>query len=541
MKLTTVLLIASLVNVSAAGLAQQINLKKNKISLPQLFSEIKKQTGFRVVWDSQQLKKVGQVSVHFNNTKLTDALDQTLAGTGLEYTITDRTIVIREEKVTVIDRIIRAFSDSDIRATVVDEKGVPLIGATIRVKGTNRSTNTNDKGEFYLAKLDEAAILEVSFIGFRSREVSVKEISPNVNIVLKEDASKLDEVAIEAYREGSQRLSTSSIGRVTSEELAKQPVQNPLQALMGRIPGVVVSQTTGVPGARVNVQVRGRANFDRLLTNDQPLFIIDGVPMAAGNDRVSVSSGPFGSAIGAGLGAFAGINTADIESISVLKDADATSIYGSRGANGVILITTKKGKAGPVVVNANVSTGASVVSKIPKMLNTEQYLMMRNEAFANDKLTRTNANAYDLLLWDNNRYTNFAEELIGKTAHTMDAQVNVTGGGKTSTYRVGGAYHREGTVYPGDSYADRASANFNNHSQSENGRFTMDFSGIYSVGASTLPSADLTNGILLPPNFRIYDEKGQLAWNEGGFSDGRDNPLAQFKQEYRSSMSNLNV
>lgn len=541
MKLTTVILIVSLIQVSAAGRAQQITFNKDKISLPEFFSVIKKQTGFNVVWDPQQLNQAGRISGKFNNVKLTEALDFSLQGTGLGYTIADNTVVIRKKHLSLLDRVFGIFALSDIRGRVLNDRGTPLFGATVKVKGSNRSVTTNEKGEFTINGLEETTILEISFIGYRSLEVSVRGASFRKDIVLEEDISKLDEVAIEAYRENSQRLSTSNISRVSADELAKQPVLNPLQALQGRIPGMVVTQNTGVPGARINVQVRGRANFDKILTSDQPLFILDGVPLAAGNDRVNAAAGPFGVAIGDGMGAIAGLNTADIESISVLKDADATAIYGSRGANGVILITTKKGKAGALSINANLFTGASVVSKIPEMLNTTEYLAMRNEAFSNDKAAKTNTNAYDLLLWNNQRYTDFGKLLIGNTAKTYDAQVSASGGSKTTQFRVGAGYHKEGTVYPGDQSADRSSLNFSTRTQSENGKFTMDLSGLYSVTQSDLPAVDLASAILLPPNFRIYDGKGQLAWNEGGFNDLRDNPLSQFKQQYKSSMANLNA
>jgi len=541
MKLTTILVFAVILQTSAAGYAQRLTLNTKNEPLEHVFKTISKQSGYDFVYNDFDLRGLKVSSLQLNNVSLENGLQACLEGQDLSYLIKDKTIIIKRKEKSLFSKLSDLIGFAGpVKGVVIDENGHGLPGAVIRIKGGQRISNTNNDGEFII-NVPEGTVLEISYIGYKIQEAVVTKGTTKLSISLSPDISKLDEISVEGYRKGSQRLATSNISKISGDELMKQPVSNPLQALEGRIPGMVVSQVSGVPGARLNVQIRGRANFDKNLTSDQPLFILDGVPMAAGNDKVNLIGGPFGPGTTDGLSAFAGINTADIESIDVLKDADATAIYGSRGANGVILITTRKGKAGKMRLNANVTSGVSTVTRMAKMLNTEQYIAMRKEAFANDKITPTNSNAYDLKLWDNNRYTDFTDLLVGNNAHTNDAQLTLSGGSKSTQYRIGGAYHKEGTVWPGDMSSDRGSFNLNIHNTSQDERFTMDLSALYGTNQSNLTALDLASAVVLPPNFKLYDENGKLAWNEGNLYIQKDNPLATLNQVYLSKMSNINA
>lgn len=543
MKLIMILLTTAIVQVSANSFAQRITLNETNASLTKIIDKIRQQSGYDFVYNDFDLSNALNVTIHINNVELERSLKLCLAGKDLDFEIKERTIIIKKKETNVLNIISEMILPTGpIKGSVIDADGVGLPGAVLRDKKTLKNiTVTNASGEFSL-NVEDGTIVVITFIGFKPQELRIKKGMKDIIVSLENDISKLDEVSVEGYRKGSQRLATSNISRVTAEELGKQPVLNPLQALEGRIPGLVVSQTTGVPGARLNLQIRGRANFDKDLSSDQPLFIIDGVPVAAGNDKVNGASGPYGVATGNGLSAFAGVNTADIESIDILKDADATAIYGSRGANGVVLITTKKGKAGKMVLTANLYSGISTVTSLTPMLNTQDYLAMRNEAFANDKLTKTTTNAYDLLLWDNTRYTDFAKLLVGNKARTNDAQVSVSGGSKYTQYRVGGGFHKETTVWPGDKSTDRGSLSFSILNISNNEKFTINLTGNYSVNNNNLTAVDLAGAVTLPPNYRIYDNNGNIAWNENGVvTDTKDNPISLLNQRYNGVMSNLNA
>lgn len=541
MKLTIILLFTITLQVSATGYAQKVSISTKGATLEAVLAVFSKQSGYDFIYNNFDIKGQNNVSLELKNVALEKGLDACLEGMDLTYVIKEKTIVIKKKDKTTFDKLIEAFSATKpIKGVVLDDKGLPLIGALIKNKEGKVIATTNNTGAFIL-NVPEGTYLEISYMGYKSQEIITNKNTETLSINLSQVISKLDEISVEGYRTTSRRTATGSIATIGSEELMKQPVSNPFQALIGRLPGVVVSQTTGVPGARLNIQIRGRANFDPFLTTDQPLFIIDGVPMAAGNNKVSRLSGPFGAGLSDGLSAFNGLNPSDIESISVLKDADATAIYGSRGANGVVMITTKTGKAGKLKMDANVYSGVSTVTKMAKMLNTEQYIAMRKEALANDNQTPNSGNAYDLVLWDNNRYTDFTKLLVGNNAHTNDAQVAFSGGSLNTQYRIGGGYNRESTVWPGDMYSDRGSLNFNLNSSSDDKKFNIGFSGNYSVSNSNLTALDLAGAVVLPPNFKLYDDNGKLAWNEGNIYLQKDNPLAQLNQVYLAKMSNLNA
>jgi TonB-dependent SusC/RagA subfamily outer membrane receptor len=395
--------------------------------------------------------------------------------------------------------------------------------------------------------VEEKAVLLVSSIGYRSQEVPV-DGKNFLEIRLSMVVSPLDETVVVAYGTTTQRLNTGNVGRLQAKEIEMQPVSNVLAALEGRIPGVLITQSSGVPGSAFKVEIRGQTALDLNLSRNDPLFIIDGVPFAPGNGNLSqINSAanytdPFKGLQG-GISPLNNINTADIESIEVLKDADATAIYGSRGANGVILITTKKGKAGDTRVRLNMYRGTSTVSRTMDMLNTEQYVAMRKEAFANDNITPNATNAPDILLWDNNRYTDLKKLLIGGHAHSHDVQASVSGGSNRTRFLMGAGLHRETTVYPGDLDDTRASGHVNINHSSANEKLSIQFSGYFSRDENRLPTTDLTNFINLPPNIKLYDSAGGVNWKEGGIAfssvNSFSNPLAELLKEYSVETENL--
>ena len=426
----------------------------------------------------------------------------------------------------------------------------PLVGATIKVKGTSLITYSGTNGQFILKDIASKATLVISFIGYEPKEITAAD---DAMIYLDRSTSKLDEVQVIAYGTTSQRLNTGNVTSVKAADIESQPVSNALAALQGRVPGMVVTQTSGVAGSSFKVQIRGQSALDLNLSQNNPLFIIDGVPFEPGisatNQINSAANNPTAISSG-GLSPLNAINPQDIESIDVLKDADATAIYGSRGANGVILITTKKGKPGATRFNINMYSGLSRVGNTMSMLNTQQYVAMRKEAFANDGLTPS-ANssdpgyAPDIMLWDTTRYTDFKKMLIGNTAHSNNIQASVSGGNELTQFLIGGGYHKETTVYPGDFSDDIASFHFNINHSTANKKFTILFSGMYSSDANNMPQTDLTRYINLPPNLRLYDAQGNLSWADNGVvyntlgNGDIINPLSLINQNYSSTNVNL--
>ncbi len=228
-----------------------------------------------------------------------------------------------------------------------------------------------------------------------------------IDVGMEDDAKSLGEVTVWAgYYDVRQREMTGNISKVTAEEISKQPVANPLQALAGRMPGVYIQQNSGVPGGSFNIQIRGKNSLRD--DGNNPLYIIDGVPFA---------SSPLGSMYSSLITSYgnplSNLNPADIESIEILKDADATAIYGSRGANGVVLITTKKGKSEKLNIDVNMYKGLGRVTRSMKLLNTRQYIDMRLEALENDGVEAGTDNSdQDLLQWDTTRYTDWQKNSL---------------------------------------------------------------------------------------------------------------------------------
>ena len=429
----------------------------------------------------------------------------------------------------------RLQAQTTVTGTVLGKDNLPLAAATINLQHTGSYAVTDSAGNFLITLNHPADTLLISHIGYTPAIIVVNKKKLPLTITLQEDINPLDEVVVIGYGTTTRKLNTGSTGSITATEIQKQPVANPLATLEGRVPGLTVTQNNGVPGSFYHVLIRGQSS---LLQGSEPLFVIDGVPFAPSNTPVNQLSSAAASFADGGLSPFNSINPADIESIDVLKDADATAIYGSRGANGVILITTKKGKAGKTQFTVNAYTGNSTVTRTMPLLNTQQYLHVRHEAFANDSATPTIYNAPDLLVWDTARYTDFKKLLIGGTAHTTDVQASLTGGNNNTQFLVSGTYHKETTVYPGNLADRRGAANLNINHISADKKLSVALSAVYSTDKNDINAIDLTRYINLAPDAPpLYDSTGKLNWQQGGVVF--HNPLAYLYETYTAQTDNL--
>ena len=429
------------------------------------------------------------------------------------------------------------WAQATLTGIVLSASGDPVPGATVAVKGSTVSTAAAADGRFALHTSLTGAVLAVSAVGYEEAEVRINGRTTLV-ITLQQKVAALDETVVIAYGTTTRRLSTGSVGRVTGTEISRQPVSNPLAALSGRVPGLLVTQSSGIAGSAFKVQVRGQ---NSLAQGSDPLFIIDGVPFAPGNSvtnlLTSAANVP-GSAAQGGLSPFNTLNPADIESIEILKDADATAIYGSRGANGVVLITTKKGKAGVGRLSLILYAGFSRATPTTNLLNTAQYLQMRHEGFAQDGAEPDVFNAPDLTVWDTTRYTDFKDLLIGGTAHTTDAQVSYSGGTEGTQFGISGGYHRETSVFPGSLSDTKGSFRISLQHRPVGKRFSLQFTAGYTSESNRMLQQDLTSFINLPPNYPVLeDASGKLRWEEKGTT--LNNPLAFTRYAYKAVSNNL--
>lgn len=538
MRLTVILLIVACLRVTAATYAQQVTYSGSNVSLEEVFTAVKEQTGYVFFYEGDIMRTARPVTVNANKAQLQSFLADVLRNQPLDYSMENKTIFIKKKvMVPYVNTIPGVAQVPEVTGRLVHAAtGEALIGATVNVKGTKLMVAANEKGEFTI-KAQPGDVLVVSFIGFQQREVKVG--SPRVgDIALMPASTRLDETVVQAYGYTSKRVNTGNIAKVSGKELNLAPVSNVMAALQGRVPGMIITQSSGVPGSAFKIEIRGRTQIDKTYSADnEPLFIVDGVPLSSGNSNLNLVGSAISANSTSGLSPLSTINMADIESLEVLKDADATAIYGSRGANGVILITTRKGKSGPIRVNMSYATGGSKI-KLPDLLSTKEYVAMRKEAFANDNKQMTSSNAYDLLVWDTTRDNNLPKQLVGGTASFTTAQASLSGGTPNAQYIVSGSFNRETDVYPESAPNTRAAANFKLNTRSANGKFTADFSGAYTAQENKSIASDLAMKLSLPPNYQLYDSVGGLLWNEKGIIN--DNPLASMKQRYLAKTNNLN-
>ena len=389
-----------------------------------------------------------------------------------------------------------------VSGIVTDTDGIPIPGVHVLIEGTQHGTYTNTKG-IYQISAAPTDVLSFSYVGFQTFKQTVGDRS-KLDVSLTESIMDLGAVTVNAgYYTVSEKERTGSISTVKAADIEKQPVSNVLGALQGRMPGVYLSQDTGVPGGGFTVRIRGQNSIS---SGNDPLYIIDGVPF------VTESLAGLGTGIISQANPLNAINPSDIESIEVLKDADATAIYGSRGANGVVLITTKSAKKGKTVIDLNLQSGIGRVADRVSILNTPAYLEMRNEAFLNDGVTPNEFNAPDLVQWDQNRNINWQDKLLGETAYINKAELSVSGGNTNTSFSVRGGFYKETTVFPGDNAYKRWSLNTNLNHRSENDRFHVNVTTLYTKDQNNLLGEDLTAiALLLPPNAPDFiDEQGDL-------------------------------
>lgn len=529
---------------TAIGTLQGQNMKLNgeAIPIPELFKEIKRQTGLVTTFDPAELKELPSLKLPAGNYPLSTILQKALQPYGFIYSISSKTIFVAKPSQKTLPSEKNGNDNIQVRDSVegrvTDSLGKPMEGVSVSLKGISRGAFTDKEGRYVLHNINiPNSVLVFSFVGYRTEKVPLKDRTPTKIIMHIEEVNLgIKEIVVSGgYYTVKDREKTGSIARITSKEIESQPVSNPLAAMIGRVPGIDIIQNSGVPGSTFSVQIRGR---NSLAQRSEPLFIIDGVPFAPGNTNIAIQS-----SVANGLSPFSSINPADIESIEILKDADATSIYGSRGANGVVLITTKKGKSGLTRLNIRHSQGLSDVAKKIKMLGTKEYLELRREAFKNDDIVPSTfpgntGYAPDIMLWDTTRYTNLNDLMMGGTAQTINTSLNVSGGSDKTQFMLGGSLNQESTIFVGDSRYQKGSVNFNINHRALHNKLNLAFGVNYSLESNNLFSSNALFYSNLPPNLpELYDSNGKLNWAENGASFS--NPIAFTQKDYNSYRKNL--
>lgn len=534
-----VMLIASFnlfasVNASGQSINEiKVTMQVQHESLSTALQKLQDQSSLSIFYPSAKVMVFKNINIGNVKRSVAETLDLLLKGTGLDYKQDGNKIIISEKK--PLAKPVAGEQFKRITGMVVDENGQPLPGITVRLKlDKGNSTATDENGHFHLEVNNPNDILIFSFIGYDTREIPVSNYVEGIKIVLKESVGSLNEVQVIGYGTTTRRISTGSISSITSKELSKQTVDNPLAALQGRIAGVQITQDNGLPGAGLRINIRGAYNGVST-AGFLPLYVIDGVPFTLfnGGSPASDNLNAYGvSGANGGVSPFSMISPDDIERIDVLKDADATAIYGSRGSNGVILITTKRGSKGKTVVNVNVNHGIAEVAHYIPMMDTQEYLAMRKAAFAYSGVTPTTANAKDLTVWDQNADTDWQKWLIGQTSHTTNATASVSGGDAQNDFLFSSSYRKQGTVYRGDYGANNFSGRLNAGHRSSNGKFSINASVNYSYMGTDMPTNDFVSLYNLAPNYPLYNADGSVNWTS-------TSPLSYLLQNTKAQTTNL--
>jgi TonB-linked SusC/RagA family outer membrane protein len=358
MKLTVILIMIGCLQLSAKSYSQTITLSTSNTAIDKVFTAIEKQSGFYFFYKYNEIKHAKPVTISLKNATLEQALHECFKDEPFTYTIDNKTIIVnkKEEQLVIPDKI-------TVSGQVLDNTKQPLPGVSITIKGSNTGVISGIDGK-YSIQVDDNAVLVFRFVGFKTREEPVNKRAV-INVSLDEDNQQMSEVVVVGYGNQERKNVTGAVGTVKMANIKEIKAASLDLKLAGQLAGVTVNQVTGTPGGGVAVNIRGAGSVG---AGDNPLYVVDGFPLSPGFDQYS---NPLST-----------INPDDIENISVLKDAASTAIYGSRGANGVIMITTKRAKKGESSVTVNTSTGLQSVlpkSKL-KMMTATEFAQWRTEA-----------------------------------------------------------------------------------------------------------------------------------------------------------------
>ena len=469
------LFIFSLLVVVTQAYAQQkkVNISLKNVSLEKVFQEVRRQSDYRFVYGSEEVKKVVLPVVELKNATIEETMNYCLKGTDFIYLLENNVVIVRKR-----DAQMQQKKSLRVKGFVCDTKKESLVGVTVKVVGIAIGTSTNAKGWFAMDLPLLKGALEFSFIGFKKQVVNFTEKTDTLRIVLEEDVSDLDEVTVIGYGERNRKEVVSSISSVKGDEIKEIPTSSFVNLLQGRMAGVQITSQSGSPGGGgTRVAIRG---YNSLMlsggesSDGQPLYVIDGVPMHSFTSPIT------------GTNALAELDPATIGSVEVLKDAAAAAIYGSRAGNGVILITTKKGKIGKADFSANVSYTASIMPRFPfqiggreerrwRVLHDRNYkeptedpstwVMYYPTSYADayrnggqydnfwnaGKLKGTNLMLQDSLNPFYNNQSNWWKQLF-RTGRVVNANVQASGGTAAMRYMVGMGYYTENGIMFGSDF-----------------------------------------------------------------------------------------
>jgi TonB-linked SusC/RagA family outer membrane protein len=419
MKLTIVLMIIVVSQVNANSYGQKITLSGNNAPIDKIFDQIREQSGYDFFYNLQIIKKAKPVTIHVKNAAIEEVLAKCFLNQPFTYTVQEKAVIVREKEKSIQGKNFEVMIPVNIRGKVADRKGQPLPGVTIKLKGTSIGASTDVNGNYSLNIPEATGTLVFSFIGYKSQEVTVTNRT-TVDVTLQEDISGLSEVVVVGYGSVMRKDLTGSVASVNVQDMQKAPVRSFEEALAGRAAGVQVQSVDGKPGSGININIRG---VNSLTQDNSPLYVIDGFPLQNPDNNF--------------------IDPSQIETIDILKDASATAIYGARGSNGVVIITTKRGKTGEPVISYSGTAGIYKNFSRTKLLSPYEFVKLQAELNANTPYLQAgrtledyrNVKGYD---W---------QEMLYQTGVLQNHSLSLSGGTEKTRYLLSGnSFGQDGII-----------------------------------------------------------------------------------------------
>lgn len=507
MKLTAIILLAFSLQVSARIDAQNVSLSERNISLQQVFKSIKRQTGYDFWYENNLLEKGQKITIFVSNKPLPEVLDLCFKDQPFTWSIVGKIIVVKEKAPVLITITAPAPAPLppppvDVRGRVTNEKGEPIASASVTIKGTNKGVITGANGEFAIAVPEGNKVLVISSVGYHDQDVNIGT-GGFLTITLNQKTVMAEEVVVVGYGTQRQKDLTGAVSVVTNKDFNQGMVMSAQQSIQGKLSGVNISQNSGKPGGSNTVRVRGGTS---LTSSNDPLYVIDGVPISnsAGVSQANINNYGIDVFDQEPTNPLMTLNPDDIESITVLKDASATAIYGARAANGVIVITTKKGSSGTSKVTVGSSVAFSKIASTLDVLSASEY--------------RKAVASYSLPIDDKGASTDWQDKIY-RTGVTQDHHFSMSGGNNKTSYRASLGYGKQqGVMLASD--LSRTNARININHSALNDRLTFDLRLNY--GQTFTKQAPVSNtvgsefgtsmnyeSLVFNPTYPVYDANGK--------------------------------
>ncbi|WP_293889533.1 MULTISPECIES: TonB-dependent receptor [unclassified Sphingobacterium] len=520
MRLTTIIILVTFMQVSATTFAQKVTLEYSNMNLKKIFRELKLQTGYNFLYTERQLQNANPVYIKVKDRQLSEVLDQIFTDQPLTYQLDNKTVVIHDKPNTFIKseamKSMAKPSQAIVKGRVTNERGEPLANVSVRVKGNEAmGTTTNNEGIFTMTNLSPKAMLVFSSVGYDALTVEISSLrndgSGQLNVVMKNSNSQLEEVIVIGYGTTTRQRVVGAVDQISAKTFENRPVGNVTQALQGASPSLTIQQKSMDPNDNsMNINIRGISTVN----SNAPLVVIDGI----------ITEG----------GTLNKINPDDIETVSVLKDAGSTAIYGSRSANGVILVTTKRGRQNQrPAVNLGTQWGVQEPKILFSPVEGYQNATLRNLALTNSGMDPQFSPAAIADLYAHRDIERWNLPEIMKNSFQQKYNISVAGGGEKSSYLFSGGFYNQPSNFVGQNFGIKR-YNLRTNLSTEIGRFKLtsilaytrnnnvgNTAGSAIINASRLPSyyyyrMQADNGKYLVNN-ALTDQNPLAELNEGGY------------------------